>query len=192
MNFKEIRLIRLLLWILFYLIALFLAIFLFIIPMVKSYKQTRKANVRERLAFTQLRDDHDMVYEKLKALQQKHRKAISAFETPWNEKAFVQKAERFFLAITLKPLDTNRSDPQYRIYEINARTRMDSPQNFYRFIEAIPNFSHVIEADFPIAFRSVGRDEIEGVFNIRVYEEKPPSADRNASQNRSSESNASK
>jgi hypothetical protein len=106
---------------------------------------------------------------------------VDAFENRWEEKAFIREASRFFSRVVVKPLETNASDPHYKIYEIDARTSMASPQNFYRFVDRLPNLPNVIRIDFPIVFRAVGNDEIEGVFRIKVYEEKPLSAESNAS-----------
>jgi len=184
-SFKEVRLIRILIWILLYLVILFVLIFAVVIPSVKAYKRVNGVYVQKRAEFMAAQLEHDEIHDRYKVLQSRHRKVIEAFENPWDEKAFVKKAQSYFRKIDLKPIDVNETEPYFRIYEINAMTKMESPQNFYRFLDALPAIPYVIEADFPIAFRSGGK-EIEGVFRIRVYEEKgssirPQSSESNVS-----------
>jgi len=181
MNFKEIRLIRLLLWVLFYLVALFLSIFAVVVPVVKSYKEVRKSYIGQKHHYEAMQREHDSIFRELKGLQAKYRKMVDAFENRWEEESFVREASRYFSRVVVTQLEINASDPTYKIYEIDARTNMASPQNFYRFVEHLPNLPNVIRIDFPIVFRAVGTDEIEGIFRIRVYEERKPSAESNAS-----------
>lgn len=181
MNFKEIRLIRVLLWILFYLITLFLFIFLLVIPAVKRYKEIHGELLSQKATYRTVKQEYDRVSEKLEKLRHDHKKVIEAFESRWDEKRFEALAKRYFSTVSVIPVDTNDSDPHFKIYEVDARVQMSSPQNFYRFIDALPTLPNVIQADFPIAFRSVGGDTIDGIFRIKVYEEKRASADNNAS-----------
>ncbi|BDY12704.1 hypothetical protein [Hydrogenimonas cancrithermarum] len=175
MSLKEIRLIRMLMWILLYLVTLFLLIFLLVIPAVKSYKRVNKSYIETKAYYMNAQNGYETINDRLKVLKSKHRKVIEAFENSWNEGKFIAKAKEYFLHIELKPVDINISDTLFKIYEINAMTKMESPQNFYRFLDALPEIPFVIQADFPIAFKAHGGDQIEGVFRIRVYEEKKES-----------------
>jgi cell division protein FtsI/penicillin-binding protein 2 len=181
MSLKEIRLIRLLMWVLFYLVLLFALIFAVVVPAVKAYKSANKEYAEQKARYLAAKNDHDTIFDRLKTLRSKNRKALQAFTNHWDEKRFVETAKKYFNAVEMVPVDVNESDVHYRIYEINAKAKMESPQNFYKFLEALPGIPYVIQADFPIAFRSNGRDEIEGIFRIRVYEERKPSKESNAS-----------
>ncbi len=181
MSLKEIRLIRILMWILFYLLILFALIFAVVIPAVKAYKNVNGRFAESKARYLAAKQEHDTIFGRLQELRDKNRKAIHAFENPWDEKRFVRTARRYFQSVAMTPIDVNDSDRHFRVYEISARAKMESPQNFYRFLEALPGVPYVVQADFPIAFRSYGKDQIEGVFRIRVYEEKRGSAESNAS-----------
>jgi hypothetical protein len=181
MSLKEIRLIRLLGWILFYLLILFFLIFALVIPEVKSYKSVNKQYVEEKVTYLAAKDEHDTIFDRLKKLQSDKRKIIEAFENPWDEKAFLAKARRYFKKVELTPVETNTTDSHFKIYEFTVVTKMKSPENFYNFIDAFPSVPFVIRADFPIAFRAHGGDEIEGIFRIRVYQEKEGSRESNRS-----------
>jgi len=152
-----------------------------VVPLVKSYKGSNLEHAKIKTEYNHAKNEHDTILDRLKTLKAKNRKVIEAFENRWDEKRFLAAAKRYFLKVDLKPVDVNGSDPHFKVYELNAMAKMDSPQNFYRFLDALPSIPFVIQADFPIAFRARGGEEIEGVFRIRVYEEK-----------RGSESNASK
>ncbi len=171
MNLKEVRLVRMLIWILLYLVVVFLLIFAVVIPSVKEYKRVNGEYARSKAEFMAAEQEHDEISDRLKVLQGKHRKITEAFENRWDEKLFIESAGRFFQKVDLKPVDLNLSDPHFKIYELNAMTKMESPQNFYRFLDALSSLPYVIQADFPIAFRAE-KSEIEGVFRIRVFEER--------------------
>ncbi len=168
---KEVRLIRMLIWILLYLVILFFLIFIVVIPAVKEYREVNKSFIKSKAEYMAAQQEHDDILDRLKLLQTKHRKVIAAFENRWDKRFFVQSSKKFFQKVELKELDVNLSDPHFKIYELNAMTKMESPQNFYRFLDALPALPFVIQADFPIAFRAHGK-EIDGVFRIKVFEEK--------------------
>ena len=181
MNLKEIRLIRLLLWILVYLIFLFSLVFLLVIPTVKRYKTIHLSLQQQKNAYKIVKQEYDELSGHLRKLRRDHRKIIDAFEAPWNKSSFVKLAKNYFTTVTVRPVESNHSNPNFQIYEVDARVQMSSPQNFYRFIDALPTLPNVIQADFPIAFRSVGGDTIDGIFRIKVYEEKRAKKESNAS-----------
>ncbi len=161
-----------LIWILLYLVLIFILIFALVVPTIKAYKRVNGDYTDAKARYMAAKNEHDTIFERLKSLQAKYRKVVAAFENRWDEKRFVAKAKEYFLQVELMPVEGNTSDPHFKIYEINALTKMESPQNFYRFLDALPSIPFVVQADFPIAFKAHGTDEIEGVFRIRVYEEK--------------------
>lgn len=181
MSLKEIRLIRILMWILLYLVTLFLLIFLLVIPAVKSYKSVNRNYTETRASYMSVRNGFKTIYDRLEALRSKHRRIIEVFGNRWDEEKFIARAKEYFLHIELKPVDINTSDTLFRIYEIDAMTKIDSPQNFYRFLDSLSRIPFAVQADFPIAFKTHGDDRIEGIFRIRVYEEKKESNASNPS-----------
>ncbi len=191
MSLKEVRLIRMLIWILLYLVILFLLIFTVVIPSVKEYKRINKKYVQSRAEFMAAEQEYNEISDRLKSLHGRHRKVIEAFENRWDEKVFVKSARKYFQKIGLKLIDVNQTDSHYKIYEINAYTRMESPQNFYRFLDSLSSSPFVVQADFPIAFKANG-EEIEGIFRIRVFEEKRLKSQQSRSENNSSEISFSK
>ena len=170
MNFKEIRLIRLLVLILLYIILLFILVFGMVIPVIKQYKSESKTYYTLQNKYEMIKKEHEDVYEKLKSLQHKNRKIIETFQKEWDEKVFLKKAKIYFIKSELKLVDSNLSEPHFTIYKFSATTQMRSPENFYRFMEALPLMPFVIQADFPISFNSNG-NLISGVFQIKVFHE---------------------
>ena len=170
MNFKEIRLIRLLVLILLYIILLFILVFGMVIPVVKQYKSESRTYHTLQNRYEMIKKEHEDTFKKLKSLQHKNRKIIETFEKEWNEKVFLEKAKIFFIKSELKLVDDNLSEPHFTIYKFSATTQMKSPENFYRFMESLPLMPFAIQTDFPITFSSNG-DLINGVFQIKVFHE---------------------
>ncbi|RUM45862.1 MAG: hypothetical protein DSY46_01740 [Hydrogenimonas sp.] len=170
MSFKEIRLIRLLIWVLFYLVVVFLLIYFMVIPMVSSYKEVHK-NYTDTVAYNfASRKEYEVLSTHLKDLKAKYPK-VADFDHVWDEKQFLATAKKYFLHIEMKPLDANETDGHFRVYQVNAVTKMESPQNFYRFLDALEAVPFVVQTDFPITLQTYGEDQIEGIFRIRVFQE---------------------
>jgi len=180
-SFKEIRLIRLLVLILLYMIILFILVFGIVIPVIKQYKLKSKTYHTVQNEYEVVKNEYEAIYDKFKFLQHKNIKIIETFEKDWDEKLFLKKAKMFFVKSKLKLIENNISSQYYTIYEFDATTQMASPENFYRFMEALPLMPFVIQADFPISFYS--KDNlISGVFQIKVFHEKE--VDENISKER--------
>ena len=170
MSFKEIRLVRLLMWILFYVLVVFLLIYFMVIPMVASYKEVHKVYTDTMALNFASRKEYEVLSSRLKNLTTKYPKIVD-FNHVWDEKQFLETAKQYFLHIEMKPLDANETNAHFRIYQINAVTKMESPQNFYRFLDALEAIPFVVQADFPITLQAQGKDLVEGIFRIRVFQE---------------------
>jgi len=187
-NFKEIRLIRILVLILLYMIFLFILIFGLVIPVIKSYKNESRNFYLTQNIYEEIKSKHETIYDKLKLLQYKHKKVLEIFEKEWDEKAFLDIANRFFLKTKLKLIDQNSSEKYFKVYELDATTQMTSPENFYRFMESLSIMPFAIEADFPLIFSSDG-DLISGVFRIKIFYEKKDQKSLNKENNSSNTTN---
>jgi len=152
-----------------------------VIPVVKQYKSESKTYRTLQNRHELIKQKHKDTYNKLKSLQHKNRKTIEAFEKEWNKEVFLEKAKVFFIKSELKLLNNNADKPHFTTYEFDATTQMKSPENFYRFMDALHLMPFVIQTDFPILFHSDG-NLISGVFRIKVYHEKK--ADKNVSKDK--------
>jgi hypothetical protein len=60
------------------------------------------------------------------------------------------------------------SNGSFKVYEVNATTKITSPQTFYQFLEKINKSDWIIGVDFPIHFERDG-DKIKSSFTMKVH-----------------------
>lgn len=142
--------------------------FTLLIPKGKEYRLLRLESKKEiqKLEFTQGR--YDDTYGSLKELQAQNRHTIGAFETPFNAERFATLYKKEFEDLFLTEianLDTNGS---FKTYEVNATSKITSPQSFYTFLEGVNKSDWIIGVNFPIHFERDG-DRIRSSFTMKVY-----------------------
>jgi hypothetical protein len=154
---------------LFLLIFVFLFAFLFLIPKGKEYRVERLAMRKELSIKRQHQRWYDDTYAKLKQLRSKNKHIIEAYDNEFNAKRFVKFCKNNFESLTLSrelPIDNNSSE--FSVYEVNATSKIDSPQNFYTFIDQVNKSDWIVRVNFPIHFEREG-NLIRSSFSMQVY-----------------------
>jgi hypothetical protein len=151
------------------LIIVFVFAFLFLIPKGKEYRIERIAMKKEFKIKKKYQEWYDETYEQLQTLRNENKSIIEAYENEFDTDRFIQKNKNCFetLNISKKTLiDDNTS--RFSIYEVNATSKIDSPQNFYTFIEQVNKSDWIVKVNFPIHFEREG-NLIRSSFKMRVY-----------------------
>jgi hypothetical protein len=165
------------------LIFVFVFAFLFLIPQGKEYRIKRLAMKKELLIQRKHQEWYDQTYAKLKDLQNKYKHIIEAYDNEFDAKRFIKFSKNNFESLSLTkqiPIDNNSSE--FSVYEVNATSKIDSPQNFYTFIDQINKSDWIIKVNFPIHFEREG-DLIRSSFSMRVYNTYETSSSSTSSQN---------
>lgn len=152
----------------FLLIGVIVFAFLALIPKGKEYRSLRLESKKEfqRLDLTQQR--HDELYDKLKEMQSQNRHTIAAFETRFNPERFAKLYKNEFQDLYLTEITAEESNGTFKVYEVNATSKITSPQSFYNFLEGVNKSEWIIGVNFPIRFE---RDEekIRSSFTMKVH-----------------------
>jgi len=151
------------------LIVVFIFAFLFLIPKGKEYRIEKRIMSVERKNERTYRRWYEQTLSELKEMKSENRHIINAFSNDFNAKAFVQEAKESFETITLskvEKIDENMS--HFDLYEVNATSKIDSPQNFYDFLERVNKSDWIVKVNFPIRFEREG-EMIRSSFTMRVY-----------------------
>lgn len=142
--------------------------FLWLIPQGKEYRQMRIEKKQHAMVLSQYRHWHDQTFDALKDLQSKHKNIIGAFESRFDAERFMKMNRGYFESLSMsEAVDMNLSS-EFALYELNVTSRIDSPQSFYAFLEALNKSSWIIGVDFPIHFEREG-DMVRSNFTMRVY-----------------------
>ena len=160
---------------LFLLVVVLLFSFLVLIPSGKEYRILRVEMKKERLNFQEYEHYYEKTYKELKELQSNNRRIIMAFNSSFDSKRFLHQHKESFEALHLSKLTKKADDEGFEIYEVNATSKIDTPQIFYDFIDDIAKSDWIVGVNFPIRFVREG-SLIHSNFTMRVY------SDSNSSQ----------
>ncbi len=149
-------------------IGVFAFSFLMLIPEGKEYRMLRLENKKEIQQVELAQRRYDEVHSKLEELKSRNDKTIKAFATPFNPGQFEKQYGKEFENLFLTEITTFESDGTFKTYEVNATSKITSPQSFYHFLENMNTSGWIIGVNFPIHFERDG-DKIRSSFTMRVY-----------------------
>lgn len=150
------------------LIAVIIFSFFLLIPKGKEYRSLRLESKKEfqQLEFTE--HQYTTTFERLKELQGENRHTITAFDTPFNSERFERLYKKEFTDLYLTEVTTFDNNGTFKIYEVNATSKITSPESFYTFIEGVNKSEWIIGVNFPIHFERDG-DKIRSSFTMKVH-----------------------
>ena len=151
------------------LILVFVFAFLFLIPIGKEYRIERIAMKKELQIQAKNQEWYDETYLHLQDLRSEHKSIIEAYDNTFSPERFIKISKNCFESLSLtkeKNIENNASE--FSIYEINATSKIDSPENFYTFIDQVNKSNWIVKIDFPIHFEREG-NLIRSSFKMRVY-----------------------
>lgn len=167
-SLEELDPVKMLLFFLAFLAISFTVIFAIIVPNIKEYKKTKALYGRNELATMRIKNSLDAKESELQKIAQTNQKILDALITTFDEKKFITYANKYFSNVTLSKGTTQITPTGFTQYELNVSSSIQSPQNFYEFLQGLSSYESVIKADFPIKMVA-NKELIESSFNIKVY-----------------------
>lgn len=153
---------------LFLLIGVVAFSFLFLIPKGKEYRALRLDSKKEFQQLELAQNRYDNTRNRLKDLQLQHRDTIGAFDKMFNPDRFERLYKKEFTDLYLTEVTTLENNGTFRVYEVNATSKITSPQSFYNFLENVNKSEWIIGVNFPIHFERDG-DKIRSSFTMKVH-----------------------
>lgn len=141
---------------------------LFLIPKGKEYRTLRLENKKEQQFVARAQERYNQVNEKLAKLKSEHAHTMKAFATPFDPKKFTKINQQDFENLYLTEIEMADGNGSFKVYEVNATTKINSPQTFYGFLEKINKSDWIIAVNFPINFERDG-DKIKSSFTMKVH-----------------------
>ncbi|MDP2077460.1 MAG: hypothetical protein Q8N01_02520 [Sulfuricurvum sp.] len=141
---------------------------LFLIPKGKEYRTLRLESKKEQQIIGRVQGQYDRVNKKLEKLKSDNAHTITAFKTAFDPKKFTKNNHEDFEDLYLTEIEMLDHNGSFKIYEVNATTKITSPQVFYQFLEKINKSDWIIGVNFPIYFEREG-DRIKSSFTMKVH-----------------------
>ncbi len=159
-----------------YLIVASLALFIFVllfsflvlIPAGQEYRVKRFEMKKVAQELREYENFHAETLESLKELQHTNRRIITSFDATFNPKKFERENKKFFSTLRVTSVNFANVEEEFAIYEVNTSSKINSPTNFYDFLDAVNKSDWIIEVNFPIDFKRSG-DMIRSSFTMKVY-----------------------
>ncbi|MDD5051923.1 MAG: hypothetical protein PHO27_04210 [Sulfuricurvum sp.] len=142
--------------------------FLMLIPKGQEYRSLRLESKKELQKIDLAQRRYDDASDKLKELQARNEHMIHAFNTSFDPERFTHQNKQEFQDLYLTEIASKEDNGTFKLYEVNATSKITSPQSFYNFLEKINKSDWIIGVNFPIHFERDG-DKIRSSFTMKVH-----------------------
>ncbi len=149
-------------------ISIFIFSFFLLIPKGKEYRTLRLENKKESRVLDASREEQNQLQEKLEKLEMTHKVILKAFKTSFNPKKFTSIYEKEFQDLFLSEIEMSDHNGSFKVYEVNATAKINSPETFYHFLDQVNHSDWIIGVNFPIHFEREG-DLIKSSFTMKVH-----------------------
>lgn len=152
------------------LLLIFVVFFSFkvLIPKGKEYRVQRVELKKELKEYRKYQQFYDETLTVLKDLQSKNRHIIQAFDKPFNPQRFEKQLKTYFSTLQVTKVDRDKDEEGFAVYQVNTSSKINSPTNFYDFLDAVNKSDWIISINFPITFKRDG-EMINSSFTMKVY-----------------------
>ena len=167
-SLEEIDVIKLLVYILIFIIVCLVMIFAFIVPNIKEYREIQYQNRIQTASVAKINQIYNSKNSLLNEIKEKDRMIFKAYDTKFSEDNFTKFASGYFSEVKLSQISQQASEEPFFRYELNVTSNVLTPTKFYNFIDALARYDNIIRVDFPIRMRQ-DNGKIHTTFNIKVY-----------------------
>lgn len=170
-SLQEIDILKLIMFVLAFILVLVCMIAFFIIPSIKEYKKSKAANLNSVMNLVRIEEVYTSYQNAFNEFEANNNRTLRAIRTPFNEKDFLSYASNFFDSASLSKVTGTDDNASFAHYELNVTGKLNSPQKFYNFIDFLNNYNNIILLDFPVKMQA-HKDLIDTSFEIKVLESK--------------------
>jgi len=165
---KSISILKLLTFLFIFVFAVFLIVFLVLVPSIKELRSSKIENAKAYNRYSYAINQQKSKENELKKLKHNNLKIIRAFDTKFKENEFLKFSKKYFKQVSLKKDKSRVYKKDFILYDFNTVSKITDPTVFYRFLTDINRYDNVVQADFPIQMQAVG-DDINTTFKLKVY-----------------------
>lgn len=167
-SIEDIDIVKLLIYIVIFLVICAVMIFSFIVPNIKEYRQIEATYASSQHALLKIQKNFENTLSELNNIEKTNEFTLKSLNNKFNEISFIAFASKYFDNVNLNELPkTDENDEFYR-YELNVTSAMNTPSKFYNFLDDLKTYDNIVKVDFPINMKSQG-NLINTTFNIRIY-----------------------
>lgn len=142
--------------------------FLVLIPKGQKYRVEKNSLNKIEIGFHSLKSQEQKIQNELSKIEKNNERVIKAYKNNFDIEKFKELNKTYFDSLEITKSSDFKEEDGFSIYEVNATSNIESPKNFYDFLDTINSSEWIILVNFPINFK---RDEkkIKSSFTMRVY-----------------------
>jgi len=148
MQSKNFSFLKMIVFLIFFLVVLTFFLIIYIIPAMKEYKTNEKVLKKyERLHKKQLHDIK-VLQAKINMLQKKYKNDIKRYNQPFDKDDFSSFVKNYIHDPSIKE---KKSKSQDKVFVLEGN--IDDISDFYRFSEELNNYPSIVKITFPITIK---------------------------------------
>ena len=148
--------IRVLIYILTFLVLILLILLFFIIPNIKEYKVSEVELKNIEKSIGDLKRKEESLKSELKNINSENSFIIDKFDKDFNKSKFIKFANSYLQDINLTEIK-DKNSLKFREYKFSAYTKNSSPKELFKFIESLKDYDSVVKINFPILLEKQNR-----------------------------------
>jgi hypothetical protein len=135
-----------------FIIITLMAIAFVIAPSIRYFKKNQNIYYKTKTEYLSTKKEYENTLASLNSLKKKDAKIIAAFRREFDPKNFKNFASNYMKVENIEKNTTKvyKNDFLQTVYYVDAAIK--SPEDFYKFIDALKNYKYVIKVYFPIDF----------------------------------------
>jgi len=168
-SMEKIDIVKLLIYLLIFIVMTLFMILVVIVPNVKELRASKSLHNTaqvHKMRVENILNDRKIEFSELNS---ENRRAIISFMHKFSVENFIKYAGGFFTQVSLVELDKKAYKKEFIEYELRVSSSLESPVNFYLFLEGLNRYENIVQADFPIHMES-NNSKITALFAIKVYD----------------------
>lgn len=169
-SLEKIDFMKLLLFLIIFLVVTFSLIFVLIIPNIKEHRLQKTEYKRVLVHKTRVENLFLEREGELSRLKSENGNVLLAFAHTFSQDELIAYARKFFTEVHLVKVSEATFQKEFQEYELNVTSALKTPSNFYAFLEGLNQYRNIVQADFPIHLESMGKENISSSFTIKVYD----------------------
>jgi len=162
-----------------FLVVTLISIATIIAPSIKSYKKTQKEYLKTKALFEATKDAYEKKLKKLNRLKLQNAKIIHVFRREFDQESFKNFLSKYMQVVSIEKNQTKPYKLDFLKTSYFLKTKIDSPKNFYDFVEDLKRYKYLIRVYFPIDFTK-DNDKIDLTFKIEHYRLKDLKAEKSS------------
>ncbi|NPA11476.1 MAG: hypothetical protein GXO62_04465 [Epsilonproteobacteria bacterium] len=151
-----------------FMIITLLSIALIIAPSIKTFKKYQKIYYEKENDYLSTKATYTKRLKELNKLKRSNAKIIHAFRRKFNQANFKHFASKYMQIVSIEKNATKTYKTDFLTTTYFVKAKIDSPKNFYDFVEALKNYKYLLKVYFPIDFTK-DKDKILLTLKIEHY-----------------------